>query len=70
VQRELLPGTQLPLAGVAGEAGQVVHVVPGLADPVACGDTSAALGTLGSETSATNRKPSVAHSPVQLKYMY
>ena len=35
VKGELLACTELPLAGVAGEARQVVHVVPGLPHPVA-----------------------------------
>jgi hypothetical protein len=55
MQCELLPGAELPLAGVAGETGQVVHVVPGLAHPVARRDATAALGALGPKTSATNK---------------
>lgn len=41
-QGELLPGGQLPLAGEAGEAGQVVHVALGPADPVRGVDVAAA----------------------------
>jgi len=52
VQRELLARAELPLAGIAGEAGQVVHVVPRFAHPVARRDAAAALGALGAETSA------------------
>jgi hypothetical protein len=55
VQGELFACAELPLARVAGEAGQVVDVVPGLAHPVACRDTSTALGTLGAETSASKQ---------------
>lgn len=55
VQSELLSRTELPLAGVAGKAGQMVHVVPGLPHPVARRDTATALGTLGTETSASKQ---------------
>jgi len=55
VQGELFACAELPLARVAGEARQMVDVVPGLAHPVACRDASTALGTLGAETSASKQ---------------
>ena len=55
VQGELFACAELPFTRVAGEAGQVVDVVPGLAHPVACRDASTALGTLGAETSASKQ---------------
>lgn len=53
VQCELLARAQLSLARVAGEAGQVVDVLPRLAHPVVGADAATALGALGAETSAT-----------------
>lgn len=44
-QAELLPGRQLPLAGVAGEAGQVVDAAPRPPHPVAGVHLPATLGT-------------------------
>lgn len=44
-QGELLPGGQLPFAGEAGEAGQVVHVSLRPADPVCGVDVPAAART-------------------------
>jgi hypothetical protein len=55
VQGELFASAELSLARVAGEAGQVVDVVPGLAHPVACRYTSTALRTLGAETSVSKQ---------------
>ena len=55
VKGELLACAELPFARVAGEAGQVIDVVPGLAHPVACRDASTALGTLGAEASASKQ---------------
>jgi len=46
---ELLPGGQLPLAGEAGEAGQVVHAAPGPPHPVAGVHLPATLGALSAE---------------------
>lgn len=46
-QRELLPGGQLPLAGEAGEARQVVHVALGPAHPVGGVDVAAAARAAG-----------------------
>ena len=43
-QGEFLPGGQLPLAGEAGEAGQVVHVALRPAHPVGGVDVAAAAG--------------------------
>lgn len=51
-QRELLPGGQLPLAGEAGEAGQVIHVALRPADPVCGVDVPAAARTPGAVSSA------------------
>ena len=51
-QSELLPGGQLPLAGEAGEAGQVVHVALRPADPVCGVDVPAAACAPGAESSA------------------
>jgi len=55
VKGELFACAELAFARVAGEAGQVVDMVPGLAHPVACRDASTALGTLGAETSASKQ---------------
>jgi hypothetical protein len=55
MQSELFTGAELTFAGIAGEAGQMVDVVPGLAHPVACRYASTALGTLGAETSASKQ---------------
>ena len=46
---ELLARRQLPLAGVAGEAGEVVDLLLGLAHPVRGRDHAAALEALGAE---------------------
>lgn len=51
-QSELLPGGQLPLAGEAGEAGQVVNVALRPADPVCGVDVPAAARTPGAVSSA------------------
>lgn len=51
-QSELLPGGQLPLAGEAGEAGQVVHVALRPADPVCGVDVPAAARAPGAVSSA------------------
>lgn len=48
-QAELLARRQLPLARVAGEAGQVVGVAPGAPDPVAGVDLAPAAGALSTE---------------------
>lgn len=48
---ELLPGGELSLAGVAGEAGEVVDLVLGLPDPVRRGNGAAALEALGPKQS-------------------
>lgn len=48
-QAELLARRQLPLARVAGEAGQVVGVAPGAPDPVAGVDLPPAAGALSTE---------------------
>jgi hypothetical protein len=55
VQGELFACAELSLAGVAGEAGQVVDVVPCLAHPVARRDAATTLGTLCAETSASKQ---------------
>ncbi len=49
VYAELLARGQLPLARVAGEAGQVVDLLPRLPHPVRRGDHAAALEALGPE---------------------
>ena len=46
---EFLPRGELSLAGVAGEAGEVVDLLLGLAHPVGGGDHAAALEALGAE---------------------
>ena len=46
---ELLARGELPLAGVAGEAGEVVDLLLGFAHPVGGGDHAAALEALGAE---------------------
>lgn len=51
-QGELLPGRQLPLAGEAGEAGQVIDVALGPAHPVCGVDVSAAARAPGAVSSA------------------
>ena len=51
-QSELLPGGQLPLAGEAGEAGQVVDVPLRPADPVRGVDVPAAARTPGTVSPA------------------
>lgn len=51
-QGELFPGGQLPLAGEAGEAGQVVNVALRPADPVCGVDVPAAARTPGAVSSA------------------
>ena len=51
-QRELLAGGQLPLAGEAGEAGQVVDVALRPAHPVCGVDVPAAARTPGAVSSA------------------
>lgn len=51
-QSELLPGGQLPLAGEAGEAGQVVHVAFRPADPVCGVDVPAAARAPSAVSSA------------------
>jgi len=56
VQRKLLAGGQLPLAGVARKTGQVVDVLTRFAHPVRRGDGSAALSALGAETPGANKK--------------
>ena len=52
VQRELLARAQLPLAGVAREARQVVHPVPGPPHPVRRADGSTTLCTASPEIPA------------------
>lgn len=51
-QAELLPRRQLPLAGEAGKAGQVVDAAPRPPHPVAGEHLPAALGALGAEPTA------------------
>lgn len=51
-QSELLPGGELPLAGEAGEAGQVIDAALGPADPVRGVDVSAATRAPGAVPSA------------------
>lgn len=51
-QRKLFPGGQLPLAGEAGEAGQVIHVALRPADPVCGVDVPSAARTPGAVSSA------------------
>lgn len=48
-QAELLPRGQLPLAGVAGKAGQMVGIAPGAPHPVAGVDLPPAAGALRTE---------------------
>lgn len=48
-QAKLLARGELPLAGVAGEAGQVVGIALGASHPVAGVDLPSAAGTLGAE---------------------
>lgn len=52
VEGELLPCAELSLAGVAGEAGEVVDAVSGTPDPVGGTDAAATLGTTGAEIPA------------------
>lgn len=54
-QSELLPGGQLSLAGEAGEAGQVIDVALGPADPVCGVDVPAAARAPGAVSSAGER---------------
>lgn len=54
-QAKLLARRQLPLARVAGEAGQVVGVAPGAADPVAGVDLAPAAGALSTEPTVGGR---------------
>ena len=61
VNAELLPGGELPLARVAGEAGQVVDLVAGLAHPVRRGDHAAALEALGPEQPADGARISTVY---------
>ena len=55
---ELLAGGELPLAGVAGEAGQVVDLVPGFSDPICRRNQPTALEALGTEHSTKSKAPS------------
>lgn len=54
-QAELLARGELPLAGEAGEAGQVVGIAPRPPHPVAGVDLPATAGTLGTEPAAGRR---------------
>lgn len=60
-QSELLAGGQLPLAGEAGEAGQVIDVALGPADPVRGVDVPAAARTPGAVPPA--EEPRVPFNP-------
>lgn len=60
-QSELLPGGQLPLAGEAGEAGQVIDVPLGPADPVRGVDVPATARTPGAVPPA--EEPRVTFNP-------
>lgn len=55
-QAELLAGGELPLAGEAGEAGQVVGIAPRPPHPVAGVDLPATAGTLGTEPAAEEKR--------------
>lgn len=59
-QSELLPGGQLPFAGEAGEAGQVVHVALRPADPVCGVDVPAAACAPGA-VSSTGEGEQIRH---------
>lgn len=52
VEGELLARAELPLAGVAGEAGEVVDAVAGAPHPVRGADAAAALGAPRAEVPA------------------
>lgn len=66
-QSELLPGGQLPLAGEAGEAGQVIHVALRPADPVRGVDVPAAARAPGAVPSAgEGRGEQIKHPHVEL----
>src|SRR6218665_2207636 len=56
VQSEFFSGRQLALAGVAGEAGQVVEMVPRLTNPVRGTQLAIALGTLDRHRPAIVRR--------------
>lgn len=54
-QSELLPGGQLPLAGEAGKAGQMIHVALRPADPVRGVNVPVATRTPGAVPPASDR---------------
>lgn len=59
VDPELFAGRQLSLAGVAGEAGQVVDLLLGLPDPVRRGDDPATFEAFHAEESGRDNKENV-----------
>lgn len=60
VEGELLARAELPLAGVAGEAGEVVDAVAGAPHPVRGADAAAALGAPRAEVPAGERRRAAA----------
>lgn len=55
-QTKLLPCGQLPLTGVAGEAGQVVHTAPRPPHPVTGIHLAPALATLGAKLTVVRQR--------------